>query len=242
MTAATVKIDDLAEALAVGRRELVALVGGGGKTTALFALGQQLAPGVVLTTTTKMGTERTGGHRPLIDPDDEAVVERAGAGSVLVWRTDVDHRAEGFTPETCDRWFELVPYVVVEADGSRRHPFKAPASHEPVVPSATTLLVACVGAAAIGERIDIASHRPERVAELCGCSITDQLTVERLARVLAHPAGSMKGRPPEARAAVLVNRVTDADAEPVAELAERLADVAPVIAVEAFAPSESPEG
>ena len=55
-------------------------------------------------------------------------------------------------------------HLVVEADGSRRMPFKAPLEYEPVVPSRTTTLVACVGAAALGAVISEQCQRPERVA------------------------------------------------------------------------------
>jgi len=35
----------------------------------------------------------------------------------------------------------LVPYVIVEADGARRLPIKAPSEGEPVIPPSTTLLL-----------------------------------------------------------------------------------------------------
>ena len=59
-----------AEALELGRRSLVSLVGGGGKTTLLFALGRQLPARTLLTTTTRMGRDRTGGFPCLIGPTD----------------------------------------------------------------------------------------------------------------------------------------------------------------------------
>ncbi|MEM8923406.1 MAG: selenium cofactor biosynthesis protein YqeC [Actinomycetota bacterium] len=127
---APIAVDQLAAAIGLGDRELVSLVGGGGKTTALFALGRQLPKPVVLTTTTKMGRSRTGGHEPLFDPDDASLATAlADRGSALVWRAEAAERAEGVDPERCDRWFNTGWNVVVEADGSRRMPFKAPADY-----------------------------------------------------------------------------------------------------------------
>ena len=47
----------LAEAFSIGEREVISLVGAGGKTTLLYALGRELSAlrcGVILTTTTKI--------------------------------------------------------------------------------------------------------------------------------------------------------------------------------------------
>ena len=54
----TISLGSLAESLKLdqeGERHLISLVGGGGKTTLLHALGNQLLGRTVLTTTTKMG-------------------------------------------------------------------------------------------------------------------------------------------------------------------------------------------
>lgn len=236
-------ITELAAGLALGDHELVSLVGGGGKTTALFALGRQLPGSVVLTTTTKMGRSRTGGYPVLLDPDDRALAAAlADDGRVLVWSGGEDERALGVGPEVCDRWFAAGRHVVVEADGSRRKPFKAPKSYEPVIPPATTYLVACVGAAALDAPIERGCQRPDVVAALLGCAPGDPLTPARLAAVLTSPQGSAKDRPAEARFAVVVNQATERHGPYLAEVAERLGAAVPLLAVRPFAPGESPEG
>lgn len=242
MRPATITIHELASALDLGASEVVSLVGGGGKTTALFALGRQLAGGVILSTTTKMGSDRAGGFVPLIDPTrDELVASLDRDRVVLTWRAVEDHRAEGYSGAQCDAWRGLADHLVLEADGSRRRPFKAPAPHEPVVPTSTTVLVGCVGAAAFGAPIAKACHRPEIVASLLGCSIDDRLNPVGLARLLLHEEGTRKSCPPDARFLILLNQVTDAHADFVAELEQLTAGAAPIVAVAPFTPEESPE-
>lgn len=237
-----VTINDLAAALTLGDHELVALVGGGGKTTALFALAHQLGPTMVLTTTTKMGRERTGGHEPLFSPSDVQVGQAlADWGTVLAWKEDAAHKAVGVEPEVCDRWFDLADHVVVEADGSRRMPFKAPLGYEPVVPSRTTMLVACVGAAALGRPIVEQCQRPDRVAAVAQCSPFDPLDPDRLARVLLSVEGSRKDCPAGARFAVMVNQVGPEHRSFVADLVGAIEGRAPVVAVAPFGAGESPE-
>jgi probable selenium-dependent hydroxylase accessory protein YqeC len=222
-----VALDDAAAALDLGPHELVSLVGGGGKTTLLFRLGEQLAGRVVMTTTTKMGSDRTH-DRPLLlspgDPDLDAAL--AEHGRVLVWGAVEDHKAIGIPAEVVDAWFDRpgVDHVVVEADGSRRKPFKAPAPHEPVVPARSTIVVACVGVSALGTPIAEQSQRPELVARLLGCTEDDELTPERAATVLASPAGGRRNVPAGARFAVVVNRVAEPTAPAARALAAALAE------------------
>lgn len=242
MGSGAIPIDGLADALALGPSEMVALVGGGGKTTALFALGRGLAGTVILSTTTKMGRDRTGGYEPLLAPTRDALATAVARDRrVLVWRSVDGHRAVGFSGPECDDWHALADHVVVEADGSRRRPFKAPAAHEPVVPSSTTMLVACVGSGAFGAPIVECCHRPALVAAIIGCGVDDPLRPEGLARVLLSDQGSQRHRPPAARRAVLLNQVTDAHAAYVEELREAVGGAAPVVAVARFDPADSPE-
>ncbi|MEZ5246359.1 MAG: selenium cofactor biosynthesis protein YqeC [Acidimicrobiales bacterium] len=234
-------IGEFAPALALPERGTTALVGGGGKTTVLFALGRQLPGTVVLSTTTKMGSDRTDGLVPLSSPtDDELAATLARDRVVLCWNGIDEHRALGFAPDVVARWTGLADQVVLEADGSRRMPFKAPASHEPVVPATTTTLVACVGAAALGHPIGQVCHRPELVAAIAGCGVDDELDAERLARVLLDPAGSRKGCPPGARFVVVVNQVTDRHRPLLERVDELLGDEAAVIAIAPFDPEDSP--
>jgi len=233
----TIEIGELVDALAVERGDVVSLVGGGGKTTALFALGRQLPGTVVLSTTTKMGSDRTDGHEPLVDPGRQELIEAiASRRVVLTWKDIDDHRALGYGSEECAAWLDLADYVVLEADGSRRKPFKAPAAHEPVVPEVSTLLVACVGASAFDAPIQSVCHRPEIVAEIAGCEPDQLLTAERLAAVLRSDVGSRKQCPANARFSVLLNQVTESHEAFVERLAEGLGVAIPIVSVAPFGP------
>ena len=196
-----------AEALGLGRRSLVALVGGGGKTTLLFALGRNLPARTLLTTTTRMGRDRTGGFPCLIGPtDDELASALDHDDAVLAWRTTDERKALGFAPTEVDRWFAngAADHIVVEADGARRRPFTAPAPWEPPIPSASTHVVACIGADALGYVIADRVHRPLRVAAAAGCSPYERLTPARAAAALTSPVGMTKNVPESARFTVAV--------------------------------------
>ena len=205
-----IEIGELSGRLQVGDRELIAIVGGGGKTTTLYELGRQLKGRTVLTTTTKMGADRTEGVSVVIDPPDAELASALGDhGTVLAWKAMGPKRADGFEAERCNHWFAsgIADNIVIEADGSKRRPFKAPLDYEPVIPTQATLVLACIGMAAIGAPIEKGCFRAETVATLLGASTSDVLTAEMAAQVLLADNGSKKSVPADARFVVLAHQV-----------------------------------
>lgn len=231
-----INISGLAAALRLGPHELVSLVGGGGKTTALFELGRQIEGSVVLTTTTKMHAGRTAGEHVVFGPSDQELIDALAAHrTVLVWRQGAGDKAPGVDRASCNRWFGLADHVIVEADGARQRPLTAPGPFEPVVPTATTLLVACVGADAFGRVIADQCHRPMRVAAAAGCSPYQRLTPERLASLLLSDRGLMKGRPETARFAIVVSNIGPDEKPFVEELVDIIDGRARLVAVAPYA-------
>lgn len=231
--ATSTSLTNLAGAVGFTGHELVTVVGGGGKTTVLCALGHQLQGRRIVTTTTKMGRDQTCGLSVLFGPSDEELRDALSADvAVVAWGDERGQKAIGVDPGRCDEWFEFADYLLVEADGAAGHPFKAPRPFEPVVPSRTTTMLACIGADSLGRVIADQCHRPLRVAAVAGCSPYERLTPERAARVLLDPRGSRKDCPPGARFVVVVNKVDARSALLVGELIEAIGSRAPVVQIE----------
>jgi molybdenum cofactor cytidylyltransferase len=193
---------------------LVSIVGGGGKSSLLFALGEELPGRVVLTTTTRIFAAQMNlvTACSLDDPDWEARIADGGAAILVVGGIEGE-RAVGIPRELPARILARpdVDWVVVEADGSRMLPVKAPAEHEPVIPEKTSLLVIVVGIDALARPVGEIAHRPERVCELTGVGLDDHLTPETLAVLLGSSRGGRKGAPAGCRVAVLINKVESRD-------------------------------
>lgn len=218
----------LPERLELARRELVSIVGAGGKSTILFALGRDLSAAgarVILTTTTRVGADQPS--EPICWSADVADVEAAFLDGlpVFVAAGRAPGKIVGPSPEAVDRLFAQAPaeYVVVEADGAGQMAIKAPADHEPVIPSASTTVIVVASLAAIGHPISEVAHRPERVAGLIGAQPGDLLTLEGAAAVLLHPDGGLKGIPATARVVMVMTRAGSAPAGLAADLAAVLA-------------------
>ena len=225
----------LVDALGVGGGEVVSLVGGGGKTAAMFRLAREIvARGerALTTTTTHIFAAQIAqapAHVIAADATPESVAAALAAhGHVLVvGATDAGSgRAGGVSLDLVARLRGWCPGVCIvnEADGSRMRPFKAPAAHEPVIPVETTLVVPVVGADVFGKPLDGEHvHRPELVSALSGAPLGTPITPEIVASVLAHPEGGRKGVPRNARVIVVINKVESLpDKKPARETAERL--------------------
>ena len=193
--------------------ELVSIVGGGGKSALLFGLARSLPGCTVLTTTTRIfanQTARAATTCRIDTPEFEAAMHSPRDGLLVIGEIEGE-KARGVATGVPAALLAAtgVDFVVVEADGSRMRPAKAPAAHEPVIPEETTLLVVVAGIDALAGPIAQTCHRPERVAALLGLSEDACLDPPRLAELLCHPQAGLKDAPAGARIALLINKIED---------------------------------
>ena len=179
----------IAPLLNIGRG-VTALIGGGGKTTLLYTLTEELR---------KKGTVLLCTSTHIMRPTQYEVLERASEaeisaalsahGAVCVGEPSAEGKL-GPPSLSFDALARLADYVLVEADGSRRLPLKAHAPHEPVIPANAQRVVLVVGADGFGKPIRAACHRPELYAARCGASEETDVTPElEAALILAEGLG-----------------------------------------------------
>jgi molybdenum cofactor cytidylyltransferase len=231
---------------------IVSIVGGGGKTTTMFMLARELATGfppiiggdeggagkrVVTTTTTRLFASQRAQSPAWCAADDLGQLSRLldKHGQCLVTAADTtwqacpeaggDGKARGIPAALVAQLAarQDVDAVLVEADGSRKRPFKAPASHEPVIPIETTHVVAVVGADIFGKLLTAQYvHRPERVMALTGVTEGTPVSPELVARILSHPEGGLRNVPHSAAFIPFINKVEDEKAWLMAQETARL--------------------
>lgn len=193
-------------ALDMDLHRVVALVGGGGKTSSMYALARQARDAgrtVIVTTTTHI---RPHSMLPLTDnPDPEHLQALLAEHGIITLgrflRPDKISDAGGAA--VCKA---VADVVVVEADGARQLPLKVPADHEPVIPECTDVVIAVAGMDCVGRSIESICHRPERVCALLGKSPEDSVSPENVTRILSHPRGGRKGVRDEMAFRCLLNK------------------------------------
>lgn len=193
--------------------QMVAFTGAGGKTSLLFALAGSLPGKIVITTTTRMAREQIQFAAESIP----AAVSRYPSISCIACTSisaivgpDVeDDKVSGVGLEVPAQLLAQpdVSFVLVEADGARMLPLKAPAAHEPALPATSDLVVPVAGIDALGKVITATVHRPELAAALLGKGVDDLVEAQDLATIVTHPQGGLKNVPLAARVIPAINKV-----------------------------------
>jgi molybdenum cofactor cytidylyltransferase len=117
--------------------------------------------------------------------------------------------------------------LLLEADGARQRPLKAPAAYEPVIPPWVDQVVVMAGLGGLGKPLVSDSvHRLETFAQLAGLGLGEEIQVTHLAQVLSSPYGGLKGIPERASRILFLNQAEGEIRQAQgARLANSLADV-----------------
>jgi probable selenium-dependent hydroxylase accessory protein YqeC len=200
----------LIQALGLDRARVVSICGAGGKTSLMFALARAwVAAGerVLVTTTTKIATAEAEGPWPVVTAD---WADAAGPAVIAVSGPAKDgSRLVGIAPEIVDELRARSAYdrIVVEADGAADRPLKAPADHEPVIPSATDNLVIVAGLNGLGLPLNEDSvFRSDLWTARTGLAPGAPVTADSLAQMVIDDNGLAKGCPAGAERALFLNR------------------------------------
>lgn len=176
-----------------GKKHNICIVGGGGKTTVMYELAAAWAACgrkvLVLTST----------H--ILQPADGSFAADAAAVHNL-WQQG--RYAVIGTPEFATGKLTAPPQdlyealqlqadvILCEADGSKHHPCKAPAAHEPVLLPDSDIVLSVVGMDALGCPLAQACQRPQLAAALLGCSLDSVIDEQMLVALLLSEQGARK--------------------------------------------------
>lgn len=176
-----------------GKKHTICLVGGGGKTTVMYELAAAWAA------CGRKALALTSTH--ILQPADGSFAADAAAVHNL-WQQR--RYAVIGTPELATGKLTLplqsvyeelklqADVILCEADGSRHHPCKVPAAHEPVLLPDSDIVLAVAGMDALDNSLQQACQRPQLAAELLGCSLDSVIDEQMLAALLLSEQGARK--------------------------------------------------
>jgi probable selenium-dependent hydroxylase accessory protein YqeC len=215
-------VTTLKEAFEIRPKEVVSLVGAGGKTSLMFALARELTEkgkAVITSTTTKIFPPSPSETACVFvsSHEDEIIdfiLKNAGAKGCITIGSELltdSRKLKGVSPLLVLRLIKQpqVGHIVIEADGASQRPLKAPnPEYEPVIPSCTTVVIPVVGIDALGCKLSEEQvFRSEIASQLTGVPLGEVVTAETVARLILHPSGLAAGSPAEARIIPFINKM-----------------------------------
>lgn len=183
-------------------RGLTAIIGSGGKTTAMYTLARELSAlgTVICATSTHIYPPA---HLPvLVEPTPGEILRALSAAPCLCVGAPGPSGKLSAPALSMEELCALADYVLVEADGSRSLPLKAHLPSEPVIPACAAVVLHMVGLSGLGKPLAAVSHRPEVFSALSGLGPDEPVTPAALAAVLRREALTRT---------VFLNQADDAD-------------------------------
>ena len=196
----------------------IAFVGAGGKTTAIFLLARELQSkienrksSIIITATSHLGAWQI----PLADhhivAESPKEIGELPEGITLVTGPIETDRTQPVNSSVLFWLHEEAKNknlpLLIEADGARQQPLKAPAAHEPPIPDVVDTVIVVAGLGGLGQPLDEDHiHRSHLFSTLSGLALNQPVTPASLVRLLTHPAGGLKNIPARARRVALLNQ------------------------------------
>ena len=195
----------------------VSLVGAGGKTSLMRCLAYYLPGPVICTTSTKLSSDEAAffeehvvwqkysSSLPILDGVENNLLLTGGPLEV-----NGIQKLSGLTEEQlnilnhyCTE--KQIP-LIIEADGSKRRPLKAPADWEPVIPAFTNLVIVVIGVAGLMKPLNEEYvFRSQIFSQLTDLEMGQPIGLSAIVRYLKHPLGGLKRIPDQAKRSVLFN-------------------------------------
>lgn len=196
------------------QQSIISFVGGGGKTTTITKLALELKEKnkkVLVTTTTAM-------YKPVNSQINKIFIGnipkeyKAKKGSITVFADylqDSKIRAKNLNKleEIIKR--KIFDFILIEADGSRGKPIKAPHAFEPVVTKYTDYSLGLIGFDSIGRDLSSVCHRPEIFQQILNLPKEHIIGYMDIVNLVRHELGLFKNC--KGRKILYLNKVKEED-------------------------------
>lgn len=209
----------------INKSGIISFVGGGGKTTTIKKLASELKSSdkkVLCTTSTSIEIfdEKNYDHLFIKEIPKDYI---PNLGSITVFGEYIKN--ERFYTSSIELIEELIQrnifdYILIESDGSRQHPIKAPNTTEPVLSKFTTITVGVVGLDCLGQTVTEAVHRPEIFKEIIGVEDNHLIEYIDIVNLVRYESGLFKNS--IGRKVLYLNKVKEEQMEVVNQIKERL--------------------
>ena len=192
----------------LNKDKVITVVGAGGKTSTIFELGNELSnlnKKTIITTTTHMKLDK---DFLLIDEDFnienlKKILQKNNL--IKIGKKESDYKVKSLDEDTLKRCIDISDFLLIEGDGSKRLPLKAPKDNEPVIIQETDLVIGLIGFDSLDKKIEETCHRPELVSKLLHKNIKENINIFDLVETIKNKNGLKKNV--NCKYKVIINKV-----------------------------------
>lgn len=223
------------EAVLPSPKAVIAIVGAGGKTTCMYQLAKSLIEAdkkVLITTTTKIfhpEHENRDNWKLFLGPLHGQEIHLPNKDNQIdIAALEVDpnqNKLIGYTAEDIDDSANegRYDYILVEADGAKQKPIKAPDQNEPVIPGSASMVIGIIGLDSLGKHIDeVNVHRHKLLADLTLEPLGSEITESTLVKLICSKIGLFKDSLAACRKIVMLNKADTQELHSRGELVKSL--------------------
>lgn len=181
--------------LDIDQYKVIAVVGGGGKTSLIYRLNEELqalGKRVIISTTTHMAYDPM---LPLVKSADLKLIPKMLKEHGFTAVADIEESSGKMCAIEESELKKLVPLcdvMLIEADGAKRKPLKVPADWEPVIPDFADVVVSVIGLDCLGKPICETAHRAEYTSSFLEKNLDAPVTAEDIEKIATSVHGLYK--------------------------------------------------
>lgn len=186
----------LCDSIGIRQKDIISIVGAGGKTSFLFQLAQELKEKehkVLLTTTTKIYVPEKN-MVDLICVEEKNFIKNAEVNKVgiFVYGSDInsENKMIGLTENQIGSLTGYFDYTVIEADGAKKKRIKGWNREEPVIYSGTTKTIGILDIQVVGMEVcEENVFRSQAFCDIANAKQGEHITMDHLSHMICHPKG-----------------------------------------------------
>ena len=193
---------NLIDAFKINNKDIITIIGAGGKTSLMFSISSLLRNKykVLATTTTNIYIPNKDTYDEILMLNDFAeenyytILENNKNGVYVVGNHIVNNlKVKGLTFEMLDKIIPYFDIVIIEGDGSKEKCLKGWNDLEPVIYPKSTKTIGILDITSIG--VDIKEeniHRVDRFLEIINDYASNKVSIQHLEKLILHKYGLFK--------------------------------------------------
>lgn len=188
----------LNELFNIKSKDIISIVGAGGKTSLMFYLAEELRQGnkVLVTTTTKifMPDKEQYDFFAIEEGNKFHIYDNNSYGIyVLGGKVNEENKVEGISRNFLKSIVSCFDYIFIESDGSKMKPIKGWNEWEPVIYEETTKTIGVLDIQVTGKRAkNNLVHRLDKFIELTSIEENEIITIAHLEKLITNKEGLFK--------------------------------------------------